>query len=50
MQDVRCTCGKLLCRLDGKVEIKCPRCKAINNIERRERHDNKVTHDRTNVS
>lgn len=46
MQDVRCTCGKLLCRLIGKVQIKCPRCKEIINTERQERHEVKVTHDR----
>ncbi len=32
MTEFRCEkCGKLLAKVDGgKVEIKCPRCKAIN--------------------
>lgn len=27
--DVRCKCGKLLGRVFGNYEIKCPRCKLI---------------------
>ncbi|MBM95344.1 MAG: hypothetical protein CMI09_05800 [Oceanospirillaceae bacterium] len=41
MDAVRCKrCDKLLCRWDGigRVEIKCPRCRFINNLERPERH------------
>lgn len=29
LSDVRCLCGKLLGRVDGKYEIKCQRCKSI---------------------
>lgn len=41
MQEVRCQCNKLLCKVDGAVEIKCPRCKRIVKVERRERHHKK---------
>lgn len=31
MLDFRCkSCGKLLGKIDGKAEIKCPRCGVIN--------------------
>jgi LSD1 subclass zinc finger protein len=31
MQEIRCKkCGKLLGYIDGKYEIKCPRCGAMN--------------------
>lgn len=31
MQDVRCQgCGKMLGKVEGQYEIKCPRCKTIN--------------------
>ena len=31
MQEIRCKkCGKLLGRIDGEYEIKCPRCKTMN--------------------
>lgn len=29
MIDVRCSCGKLLGRIDGIYELKCRRCKTI---------------------
>lgn len=29
VSDVRCYCGRLLGRVSGKYEIKCPRCKAV---------------------
>ena len=32
LKELRCTCGKLLCKHDGQVEIKCPRCKKINTV------------------
>ncbi|RYZ82471.1 MAG: Com family DNA-binding transcriptional regulator [Moraxellaceae bacterium] len=32
MKDFRCTCGKLLARMDGAalLQIKCPRCRVVN--------------------
>jgi len=31
MKDFRCSkCGKLLGKIEGKAEIKCPRCGEIN--------------------
>lgn len=36
MLDLRCTnCNKLLARTDnkGQVEVKCPRCKTLNNLK-----------------
>lgn len=27
--DIRCKCGKLLGKIDGKYELKCQRCKVI---------------------
>lgn len=40
MREVRCIkCGKLLCKIEkeheslGKIEIKCPRCKTINEVK-----------------
>jgi phage FluMu protein Com len=39
MKEVRCPeCNKLLCKLIGRTEIKCPRCKYVVKAERRERH------------
>jgi len=40
MKELRCQkCGKLLAKGEGKVEIKCSRCKKINTFnERQERH------------
>jgi phage FluMu protein Com len=29
LYNARCTCGRLLGRINGYYEIKCPRCKAI---------------------
>ncbi|MBD6945719.1 Com family DNA-binding transcriptional regulator [Vibrio parahaemolyticus] len=34
LKELRCPyCGKLLCKLDGAIEIKCNRCKKI--VERK---------------
>ena len=30
MRDFRCRCGRLLGRVSGPAEIKCPKCKAVN--------------------
>jgi len=31
MKEIRCKeCGKMLGKIDGEYEIKCPRCKAMN--------------------
>jgi phage FluMu protein Com len=31
MNDIRCVkCGKLLGKINGEYEIKCPRCKELN--------------------
>jgi LSD1 subclass zinc finger protein len=33
MKEIRCKkCGKLLGKIEGKAEIKCPRCKEINTV------------------
>lgn len=33
MKEFRCEkCGKLLAKIEGKAEIKCPRCKTINTM------------------
>ncbi len=38
MIEFRCTrCGKLLGYLEGKAEIKCPRCKKINKLNTEQR-------------
>ena len=29
LHDARCTCGRLLGKINGDFEIKCPRCKSI---------------------
>ena len=35
MQEIRCEqCNKMLGKLDGKAEIKCPRCKFTNALEK----------------
>lgn len=33
MKEVRCTCGRLLGKLQGRYEIKCPKCKTLNKGE-----------------
>jgi len=33
MQEIRCTkCNKKLGMIDGKAEIKCPRCGTVNQV------------------
>ncbi|MGE4528149.1 MAG: Com family DNA-binding transcriptional regulator [Rhodospirillaceae bacterium] len=36
MESIRCACGRKLAEGDfiGQVSIKCPRCRAINHIQR----------------
>lgn len=35
MDEIRCKeCGKLLCKLWGTVEVKCPRCKTMNEVSK----------------
>jgi len=29
MKEIRCSCGRLLGKIDGQYEIKCPKCKTI---------------------
>jgi LSD1 subclass zinc finger protein len=41
MKEIRCkNCGKLLGKIDGKAEIKCPRCKEINTVNAERSVDN----------
>ena len=29
MTDVRCECGRLLGKIEGKYDLRCPRCKRV---------------------
>lgn len=34
MKSIRCSkCNKLLLKLEGKAEVKCPKCKHINTFD-----------------